>query len=198
MRKHIRFFAVIVLASLLGSINIGCVVHSYYGINGFIRDSKTDKPIQGAAVVVVNYAHYSSLGGASYGADDAIEATTGSDGKFILSKKFFWGLGPNHAYYQIYVFDPNYEFVSFDESSRANGIYRADGSPILSIASTKYGKVYEFRLSRLETEAQRKENAADIWIHEFAPITEKFPNFMKVVNTERHKYGIGDVHIWNN
>jgi len=198
MRKHIRFFVVIVLASLLGSINIGCVVHSYYGINGFALDSKTGKPIQGAAVVVVNYAHYSSLGGASYGPDDAIEASTDSDGKFILSKKFFWGLEPNHSYYQMYIFEPNYEFVSFSDESGANGLYRADGSPILSIASTIQGRAYEFRLSRLETESQKKNNAENVWIHEFTPIAEKFPNFMKLVNAERHKYGISDVFLWNN
>ena len=198
MRKHIRFFAVIVLASLLGSINIGCIVHSYYGINGFVLDSKTGKPIQGAAVVVVNYAHYSSLGGASYGPDDAIEIFTGSDGKFILSKKLFWGLGPNHAYYQMYVFEPNYEFVRFSDETGANGIFRTDGSPILSIASTKHGKAYEFRLSHLETENQKKESVNNVFINEFAPITKKFPNFMNMVNAERHKYGISDVHIWEN
>jgi hypothetical protein len=194
MRKLIRFFAAIVLVSLLGSINIGCVVHSYYGMNGFVLDSKTGKPIQGAAVVVVNYAHYSSLGGASYGPDDAIEASTGLDGKFILSRKFFWGLEPNHAYYQIYVFEPNYEFVSFSGDSGANGLHRADGSPILS----KQGNAYEFRLSHLETESQKKNNAENVWIHEFTPIAKKFPNFMKMVNAERHKYGISDVFLWNN
>ena len=197
MRKQIRLFAAIVLVSLLGLLIItGCVAHSYYGISGLVLDSKTGKPIQGAAVVVVNYAHHSSLGGASYGADDAIEATTDSDGKFILSKKFLWGFEPNHAYYQIYLFEPNYEFVSFDESSRANGIYRTNGSPILSIASTKHGMTYEFRISRLETEGQKKENVANVWVHENAAITKKFQNFMKIVNTERHKYGINDVHVW--
>lgn len=181
MRKHIRFFAANVLASLLGLTNIGCVVHSYYGINGSVLDSKTEKPIQGAAVVVVNYAHYSTLGGASYGADDAIESTTGSDGKFVLPNKIFWGLEPNHAYYRIYVFEPNYKFVSIDESFGANK-----------------EKTYTIRLSRLETEKQKKDNAEEVWIHEFAPIARKFPNFMRTVNAERHKYGIRDVFLWEN
>jgi hypothetical protein len=72
-----------------------------------------------------------------------------------------------------------------------------DGGHIVPVSTSK-GVVYEFGLLRLETEKQKKDNAKGIFIQEFAPIAKKFPNFMNIVNAERHKYGLSDVFLWNN
>jgi hypothetical protein len=190
MSKQIRFLTTIIFIGFLGSINSGCSIHGK--MNGLLLDSKTGKPIQGAAVVVVYYAEHGSLGGASYAPEDATEITTGQDGKFSSRGKRVFG-DTEGIQDRIYIFEPNHEFVAVWMVN--NKVL--DGGHIVSVSTSK-GMVYEFRLSRLETESQKKNNAEGVWIHELAPIAEKFPNFMRMVNAERHKYGIRDVFLWNN
>lgn len=201
MKRQIRFFAVTFLAVIFGSINIGCVVHHNYGISGSVVDSRTGKPIQGAAVVVVNYTEVGSLGGASYTPKKALEMTSGVDGKFIISPEMVvWGLESTRGQFQLYIFEPNYKFVSLSwygkcfidwDMVNTNGQPCSGPSPIVSDVPTNQGRVFEFKLSHLETESQKKDDVAKIF-HSIREDTAQFPNFMKVVNTEQHKYGIGE------
>ena len=93
---------------------------------------------------------------------------------------------------------PNYKFISLWWSGYTfidwdmvdtNGLHSSGPSPIVSDVATNQGTVFEFRLSHLETESQKKENAANI-SNQIRENTAQFPNFMKIVNTERRKYGI--------
>ena len=211
MKRQIRFLAAIFLVVVISLINSGCVVHQSNGVIGLVLDSKTGKPVQGAAVVVVHYETEGTLGGSSHYPESATEMTTDSEGKFILPKKLIWGLGAPENSHRIYLFEPNYEFVDiksdeflkneqepdFKRSYATNGnLYRADGSLIISSVETNKEKIFNFRLSRLETESQKKKNVDDVFIWEQGAVMKQFPNFMGIVNSERHKYGqIGRAHV---
>ena len=182
MKKQIRFFTSMILIGLLGLINFGCSIHGK--MNGVLLDSKTGKPIQGAAVVVVYYVARSSLGGASYAPEDAMEMITGQDGRFISQGKR--ALVDHVIWDRIYIFEPNYGFIGL-QMTASSGKEIFQGGPVASVSTSK-GVVYEIRLSHLETNKQKKDNAEGVLIDEFTLITKKCPKFMNMVNAERQKF----------
>jgi hypothetical protein len=195
MKKQIRFFKSMVLMGLLLiglfgliTINFGC--SSVHGkINGVLLDSKTGKPIQGAAVVVVYYVHHSSLGGASYSPEDALEMITGPDGRFISQGRRVFG-DSDTIWDRIYFFEPNYEFIALNvRGSSGKDIFI--GAPVVSTSATN-DTLYEIRLSHLETDKQKKVNAEGVLIDELTLITKMCPKFMNMINAERHKFGLKD------
>jgi hypothetical protein len=182
MKKLIGVFAVVLPIAVLVSINFGCAVcHHYVEMNGLLLDTKDGKPIQGAAVVGVYLIEHGTVGGEVDESVDARETTTDSGGRFLLPGKLvcvprlpFSGFSKQP---RIYIFAPNYESV------------------FVWKAQAYQGKVYEFRVSRLETDNARKGNAAGVVVYEPAAIAAKFPNFLNLVNAERRKYGMPEIYV---
>lgn len=216
MKKLLRVFAVVVPIAVLVLINFGCAVcHQYGEMNGLLLDAKDGKPIQGAAVVGVYYIQHGTVGGEVDESVDARETTTDSSGRFLLpGKSVYVPRLPVSGFSkqpQIYIFVPDYESVhvwrdqaysSVDSTNIPLGtnalgvsIYKTEARPIITVVTTKLGKVYEFRVSHLETDNEKKSNVAGIVVYEPAAIAAKFPNFLNLVNVERRKYGMPEIYV---
>ena len=184
---------------------------NYGAIHGLLFDARDGKPVQGAAVVCVYYLEHGSVGGTLDEPVDASETKTDSAGRFLLPGKFVFAprlpLSEFSRQPRIYIFAPGYESVALlgdqvysriDQKNVPLGtndlglsIYRTDARPILSVVTTDQTKVYEFRVSRLETDAQRLYHANTDFVQ--GPAC-KFPNYLKLFNSERVKYGLPEWH----
>jgi hypothetical protein len=223
MKKLIRISAVALLMVVLVAIYFSCAIWHYYGeMNGLLLDAKTSKPIQGAAVVGVYFIGRGTVGGEVDEYVDAAETATDVEGRFLLPGKFVWAprfpslwnpIVQFSKQPRIRIFTPNYESVfvwgeqaysSVDSTNIPLGtnalglsIYRTEARPIITVVTTKHGKVYEFRVSHLETENEKKGNVAGIAVYEPEAIAAKFPNFLNLVNAERRKHGMPEIYVRN-
>jgi tetratricopeptide (TPR) repeat protein len=166
--------------------------HHCPALSGLLLDAKGDKPIQGAAIAGIYGLCNSTVGGAVEAWTDSGETKTDSKGRFFL---------PEVATHfadrpRICIFAPGYESVDLRPDRQAysrmgvkripigKDIFREESRPIMSVA-TKNGKsVYEFRLSRLDTDAERRD---DMNFH-FADVSI---SLIPKLNDERRKYGYG-------
>jgi hypothetical protein len=64
----------------------------------------------------------------------------------------------------------------------------------MSVVTKEETKVYEFRVCRLETDEQRAYHANTDFVNGPAG---KFPDYLKLFNRERVKYGLPEWQGWN-
>jgi hypothetical protein len=220
LNKLIRYFAVVISVTVFVAIFLASAICHFYGeMRGLLLDAKTGKPIEGAAVVGAFYIEHGTVGGQVEEFVDAKETTTDAEGRFLLPGTFVWAprfpsLGKPISQFskqpRIHVFAPGYESVdawrgqaysSVDSTNVPLGtnalgisIYRTEARPIITVASKTQGRIYEFRVCCLETDAAREENANTAFARGPAA---KFPNYLKLFNAERQKYGLPEWEGWD-
>lgn len=194
------------LAAIVVLFCPGCAVCHYYGrIDGTLLDARNDKAIRGAAVVGIYRIEHGTVGGIVEESVDAVETTTDSRGRFLLHGKFVLAPRlPISGYSKqpaIYIFAPGYESVALTRDQAYSHVdqtnvsltattYRTIARPIVSVANTHDTCVYEFRVSPTEA------GAYEVNSHFVDGPATKFPKYLKLLNTERAKYGLPEWHGW--
>ena len=205
-KKIIMGVSLCSIASIVVLFCSGCAVCRYYGpIDGTLLDSRNDKAIRGAAVVGVYRIEHATVGGLVEESIDAAETTTDSEGRFLLPGKFILaprlplsGFGKRPA---IYILAPGYESVVLTRDQTYSHVdqtnvwltattYRTIARPVVSLVNTQQTSVYEFRVS--PTEAM----AYEVNTYFVDGPASKFPNYLRIFNKERVKYGLPEWRGW--
>jgi hypothetical protein len=202
-KKTIIGWVLCVVVSIAVLSCTGCAVCRYYGrTNGVLLDSRSDRPIPGAAVVGVYRIEHGTVGGMVEESVDAVETSTDSLGTFALTGKLvcaprlpFSGFSKQPA---IYILAPGYETVELLREQTYSHVdqtnvwlsattYRTVARPIVSVVTTQQTQVYEFRISPADT---------DVNTHFVNGPASKFPNYLRLFNTERAKRGLPEWKGW--
>jgi hypothetical protein len=190
----------LLMGIVLGTVARCCASgHTYPAINGVLLDAKNGKPIQGAAVAGIYGIIHGTVGGDVNEWVDGRETTTDAEGKFTLPEVSVKAMPfvRFHERQRILIFAAGYESVDLSPGRQAyssvgvkkipvgKDVYREESRPIMTVATNNGANVYEFRVSRLDTDTARRD---DLLNHCFADVPQ---SLIPKLNEERSKYGYG-------